>query len=78
MAKSYLITGPLHVANKKPGDTVTSDELTDAGHLLSIGYIQVVKASSTKTLRVVEGDALESLHESTPTDSDSTSQEETF
>ncbi|MEI8285765.1 MAG: hypothetical protein WCG15_00560 [Actinomycetes bacterium] len=48
MAKSYLITGPLHVANKKPGDTVTSDELTDAGHLLSIGFIEVVKSGSAK------------------------------
>jgi hypothetical protein len=55
MAKSYLITGPLHVANKEPGDTVNSDELTDAAHLLAIGYITPISAKNAK--RVVSGDA---------------------
>jgi len=48
MAKSYLITGPLHVANKKPGDTVTGDELTDADFLVSIGYIEPIRQTRTK------------------------------
>jgi hypothetical protein len=64
MAKSYLITGPLHVANKKPGDTVTSDELTDAGHLLAIGYIKAVTASSTKKPESSDAGVVESTTDS--------------
>lgn len=64
MAKSYVITGPLHVANKKPGDTVTSDELTDEAFLVSIGYITPVASASTKKAKSVEADAVESTSES--------------
>ena len=64
MAKSYLITGPLHVANKKPGDTVTSDELTDAGHLLAIGYIEPVTAGSTKKPESSDAGVVESTSDS--------------
>jgi hypothetical protein len=64
MAKSYLITGPLHVANRKPGDTVTSDELTDATHLLAIGYIAPIKASDTKKAESSDAGIVESTTDS--------------
>jgi hypothetical protein len=64
MAKSYLITGPLHVANKKPGDTVTSDELTDAGHLLAIGYIEAVSADTKKKPESSDAGVVESTTDS--------------
>lgn len=65
MAKSYLITGPLHVANKKPGDTVNSDELTDAGHLLAIGFIKAVSSSNTTNSESSDAGVVESLPDST-------------
>ena len=77
MAKSYLITGPLHVANKKPGDTVTSDELTDATHLLAIGYIEPVKAGSAKKAESSDVSIVESTTDST-TESEPVSTQEKF
>ena len=64
MAKSYLITGPLHVANKKPGDTVTGDELTDADFLVSIGYIEPIRQTRTKKSESGDTDAIESQADS--------------
>jgi hypothetical protein len=54
----------VHVANKKPGDTVTSDELTDAGHLLAIGYIEAVSAGSTKKPESSDAGVVESTSDS--------------
>ena len=65
MAKSYLITGPLHVAHKKPGDTVTSDELSDEAHLVKIGYITLVKSAGTKKADSAEAGVVESTTDST-------------
>jgi len=75
MAKSYLITGPLHVANKKPGDTVNHDELTDASHLLSIGYITALSAKDAKAMLSGDVGIVESTTDST-TESDIVSTQE--
>lgn len=49
MSKSYKITAPVPVANKKPGDVVDASEVPDAAFLQSIGFLVLVESGAASS-----------------------------
>jgi acetamidase/formamidase len=49
VALEYKITGPLHVNGRKPGDVVLASELTDAEHLVRIGWLEPVESGTSSS-----------------------------
>lgn len=67
----YVITGPLHVNHRKPGDIVKRDELSDPDHLEAIGFI----TRTTKMKSNASDGVVESQTDSTSVDSATTTRE---
>ena len=72
MPRYSVITGPLAVNGKQPGETIDAAELTDEAHLTQIGWIE--KAPSTKQARKAGEGVVQSLvaEEADPTTSTET------
>ena len=56
MATTYKIVGPLPVAGKQPGETVTTDDLTgcDVEHLIGAGHLAPTSKSTTKAAQATD------------------------
>ena len=53
---TYKIVGPLPVAGKQPGETVTTDDLDgcDVNHLVEAGHIAPISKSTTKAAQAAD------------------------
>jgi hypothetical protein len=48
----YKIVGPLHVNHQAPGSIIDAADLTDADHLVKIGWLEpVVSGTSSSTMQ---------------------------
>ena len=53
---NYKIVGPLPVAGKQPGETVTTDDLDgcDVEHLIGAGHLAPTSKSTTKAAQAAD------------------------